>query len=82
MAEFRILSKNNVNYVEIIMNKETVRTESGAMRYYQGQISMESKAPSIGGFFKAQFTGETVFKPTYTGTGKLVLEPSLFDYTR
>ena len=80
MAEFKILSKDGVNWVEIMMNNEMVRTEAGAMRYYQGKLTMESKMPSVGGFLKARFTGETVFKPTYTGTGKLVLEPSLSEF--
>lgn len=80
MAQFNILSTEGVNYVEIHLNNETVRTESGAMRYFQGNITMESKAPSLGGMFKAAFSGENVFRPTYTGTGKLVLEPSLYTF--
>lgn len=80
MAEFNCLTLNDVNYVEIEMNNETVRTEAGAMRYYQGDIEMESKAPGIGGIFKAAATGESIMKPTYTGTGKLVLEPALHDF--
>jgi uncharacterized protein (AIM24 family) len=80
MAEFHIRTKEGVNYVEVLMNNETVRTESGAMRYIQGRIEMQSKAPSIGGFFKAAVTGESVFRPTYTGTGKLVLEPTLMSF--
>mgnify|MGYP001247319094 CR=1 FL=1 len=80
MAEFHILTKEGVNYVEVLMNNETVRTESGAMRYVLGRIEMQSKAPSVGGFLKAAFTGESVFRPTYTGTGKLVLEPTLMSF--
>jgi uncharacterized protein (AIM24 family) len=80
MADFRILSKEGVNYVEVLLNGETVRTESGALRYMQGRIEMQSKAPSVGGFFKAAFTGESVFRPTYQGTGKLVLEPTLHSF--
>jgi len=80
MAEFNLLSKDEVNYVEIILNNETVRTEPGAMRYMLGKIEMESKAPSVGGFFKSMVSGETAFKPTYKGTGKLVLEHSFKNY--
>jgi len=43
----------------------------------RGQIEMESKAPSVGGFLKSLATGESIFRPTYTGTGELYLEPSL-----
>jgi len=80
MAEFQIKSKDEVNFVEIILNNETVRTESGAMRYMQGNIDMESQAPSVGGFLKSFVTGESVFKPTYKGTGRLVLEHSFKNY--
>ena len=61
---------------KITLNNETFRTESGAMYYMRGQLTMESKAPSIGGFLKAAVTGETIFRPTYTGTGELYLEPT------
>lgn len=80
MAEFKICSKDEVNYVEIILKNESVRTESGAMRYMQGSLEMESQAPSVGGFFKSMMSGETAFKPTYKGTGKLVLEHSFKNF--
>lgn len=77
MAKFELLSREGVNYVVAHLESEMVRTEAGALRYLQGKIQMESKAPSVGGFLKAALSSESVFKPTYTGTGKLVLEPSL-----
>ena len=80
MAEFNLMSKDEVNFVEIMLNNETVRTESGAMRYMLGNIEMESKAPSVGGFLKSMVSGETAFKPTYKGTGKLVLEHSFKNF--
>jgi uncharacterized protein (TIGR00266 family) len=80
MAQFEVLTQNNVNFVEIMLDNETVKAESGAMRYMLGDIEMVSKMPGIGGFLKATVTGETIFRPTYTGTGKLVLEPSLRDF--
>jgi len=80
MARFEIISKNLLNYVEIGLNNETVRTEAGAMRYWRGNIEMESKLPSVGNFLKSALTGEKVFRPTYTGAGKLVLEPSFHEF--
>lgn len=81
MAEFRILSRERVNFVEIILNNEKVRTEKGAMRYIQGNIEMESQGSGgVGGFLKSMVTGESFHKPMYEGTGKLVLEPSLSNY--
>ncbi len=80
MADFSIKEKNEVSYVEINIEDETIRTESGAMHYMRGQIDMESAGPSLGGFFKSMLSGESIFRPTYTGTGKIVLEPSLANF--
>ncbi len=76
MAHFETIEQEGVRLVKVTLNNETVRTESGALYYMKGPITMESKAPSLGGFFKALATGEKVFRPTYTGTGELFLEPS------
>ena len=78
--KFQLCTREEVNYVTINLDNSAVRTEAGAMRYIRGNIEMESSAPSVGGFFKAAFTGETAFKPRYEGTGTLVLEPSLTNY--
>jgi uncharacterized protein (AIM24 family) len=82
MATFQIHSRDGVNFVEVGLNNEMVRTESGAMRYILGRIQMESKAASggIGGIFKAALAGESIVRPTYTGTGTLVLEPTVYSF--
>ncbi|MGA1237117.1 MAG: AIM24 family protein [Limisphaerales bacterium] len=77
MAQFEIVEQEGVRLVKITLANETVRTESGALYYMRGPIQMESKAPSVGGFLKSIATGESVFRPTYTGTGELYLEPTL-----
>ncbi|PCJ18986.1 MAG: hypothetical protein COB02_09420 [Candidatus Cloacimonadota bacterium] len=76
-GKYKIVTQEGISFVEIEMNNEDVTTESGAMRYYQGNIEMEVPKTSMGGFFKAALTSESVFKPKYTGSGTLVLEPSL-----
>lgn len=76
MAQFDIIEQEGLRLVKITLNNETVKAESGALYYMKGPITMESKAPSVGGFMKAMVTGETIFRPTYTGTGELFLEPS------
>lgn len=77
MANFEIIEQEGLRLVKITLQNETVRTESGAMYYMRGNITMQSKAPSAGGFLKSLATGENIFRPTYTGTGELYLEPSL-----
>jgi uncharacterized protein (AIM24 family) len=77
MATFEVIEKEGLRLVKVILQNETVRTESGALYYMRGNITMQSKTPSAGGFLKSLATGENIFRPTYTGTGELYLEPSL-----
>lgn len=77
MASYEIIEKEGLRLVKVVLQNETVRTESGALYYMRGNITMQSKAPSAGGFLKSLATGENIFRPTYTGTGELYLEPSL-----
>jgi uncharacterized protein (AIM24 family) len=81
MAGFEVIEKESLRLVKVTLQNETVRTESGAMYSICGNIQMQSKAPSAGGFLKSLATGENIFRPTYTtGTGELYLEPSLSGY--
>lgn len=80
MPQWEVKSRDLVHWVEAKLQKEAVRVEAGAMRYYQGPIGMKSKMPSVGGFFKARLTGEKVFRPVYAGSGRLVLEPSFMQF--
>lgn len=77
MANFEIIEREESRLVKVTLNNETVRTESGALHYMRGDITMQSKTPSAGGFLKSLATGENIFRPTYTGTGELYLEPTL-----
>ncbi|MBD6614767.1 AIM24 family protein [Komarekiella sp. 'clone 1'] len=77
MANFEVIEQEGLHLVKINLQNETVRTESGAMYYIRGNITMQSKPPSAGGFLKSLATGENIFRPTYTGSGELYLEPSL-----
>jgi uncharacterized protein (AIM24 family) len=77
MAQFEVIEQEGVRLVKCTLNDETVRTESGALYYLRGRIEMESKGPTMGGLLKSLTTGESIFRPTYTGSGELFLEPSL-----
>ena len=46
------------------------------MYYMNSDVAMESKMPSVGGFLKAALSSESIFLPTYSGTGELYLEPT------
>jgi uncharacterized protein (AIM24 family) len=80
MANFEILEQEGVRLVKVTLQDETVRTESGALYYMRGDLEMESKTPGVGGFLKSLASGEKIFRPTYTGTGELFLEPSFGGY--
>jgi uncharacterized protein (AIM24 family) len=77
MADIQIIEQEGVRLAKLTLKSETVKTEAGALYYMRGAIRMQSSAPSMGGILKALATGESVFRPTYSGTGELFLEPSL-----
>lgn len=80
MAKFDLLTRDLMHYVEITINNESVRTESGAARYWRGNIEMKSQMPSVAGMIKSAMTGNKVFRPVYTGTGKLMLAPRFHEF--
>ena len=78
MANFEIIDYEGQKMIRATINNETIRAEAGALHYMHGQIEMESKAPSAGGFLRSMVTSETIFKPTYTGTGVVYFGPPIF----
>ena len=81
MAKFEIIEEEGLRLIKVLMNNETIRAEAGALFYFLGDIRMESQGTGgVGGFFKSLATGETVVRPSYTGTGELYLEPSFEGY--
>ena len=78
MAEFKINELEGTRYVEIHLNHEMVRVESGALCYFTGDIAVYSQLmPSLGGLITSLFADEAVYRPTYSGTGIITLESSL-----
>lgn len=81
MAKFEIIEEEGLRFIKILMNNETIRAEAGALFYFIGNIQMQSQGTGgAGGFFKALATGETLVRPSYTGTGELYLEPGFEGY--
>lgn len=78
MAVFEIITHEQQKMVRAILQGDTIRAEAGALHYWRGQVSMESKAPSAAGIFKSAVSGETIFRPTYTGHGEVFLGPPFF----
>lgn len=66
--------------VRIILQDSAVKLESGALSYLKGDIEIKNRVGGVVGlgkkFLNSKLTGETMFKPTYEGTGEIFLEPS------
>tara|TARA_Y100001958_G_C21180901_1_gene510789 strand:- start:667 stop:1353 length:687 start_codon:yes stop_codon:yes gene_type:complete len=78
MPQFEVVEFEKMKLLRATLQGETVRSESGAMHYMLGNIEMQSKMPGIGKMFKSMATGESVFRPTYTGTGHIFFGPPTF----
>jgi len=78
MAHFEVIEHEGQKFIRCVINNEAVRAESGALHYYRGNIEMKSQAPSAGGLLKAFVSGESAFKPTYTGSGEIYFGPPMF----
>jgi uncharacterized protein (AIM24 family) len=66
--------------VRIILEDSAVKLEPDSLSYMKGDIDVKSKSGGLIGFGKkiitSKLTGETAFKPTYSGNGEIFLEPS------
>jgi uncharacterized protein (AIM24 family) len=80
MAKFEIITKDMLHYVEVTLVNESVRAESGAARYWRGNIEMTNPVPSIGGMLKSAVTGNKIFRPVFKGSGILRLEPRFHEF--
>lgn len=70
--------------VRIMLDESSVKLESGALSYLKGDIKIQNKIGGAFGLgkkiFTSKVTGEPMFKPTYSGTGEIFLEPSFGHY--
>jgi uncharacterized protein (AIM24 family) len=78
MPTYEIVDSEELRMVKATLNNETVRSERGALHYMRGNVEMVTEMPSVGGFLKSKLTGESVFRPTYTGTGEVYFGPPSF----
>lgn len=70
--------------VRITLNNDSIKTEAGALYYYKGNIEAKSNMGGVGGLFKKAISGtvtnESTVKPSYSGKGEIILEPSYKHY--
>jgi uncharacterized protein (AIM24 family) len=80
MAEFTIREVEGMRQVRVDIAEETVRARRGAMSNLRGSISLTPRLPKTGDLFRSIFTSEAVIRPYYSGTGSILLQPSLGGY--
>jgi uncharacterized protein (AIM24 family) len=77
MAKFEVHELEGSRYVDVTLENETFRAEAGAFCCMTGNITLDSRLiPSVGGLIKSLLAEESVYRPTYTGTGVVSLESS------
>ena len=66
--------------VRITLDEAAITTEAGALHFMHGPIEMKSDIGGVGGLAKKMLTraltDESVFRPTYRGSGEIWLEPT------
>jgi len=78
MPQYEIVDTEELRMVKVTLDGDTVRAEAGALHYMIGEIEMVTQRPSVGGFLKSMVSGESIFRPTYTGKGEVYFGPPTF----
>ena len=70
--------------IRIVLDDSSVILEPGVLSYMKGNIKINNTTWGVFGLGKkllsSKLTGETVFKPTYSGNGEIFLEPSFSNF--
>lgn len=75
-------SEMNVRRRQLVcdVNQSNITVQAGAMQWMAGDVKATTGIKGVGDLigktFRGKVTGESAIKPEYTGTGKLVLEPT------
>lgn len=77
MAEFSIREVEGMRQVCIDVADETIRTRRGALSNMRGHLTVNAPLPGLRDLFRSLFVDEARIRPSYTGTGTVVLESSL-----
>jgi uncharacterized protein (AIM24 family) len=80
MAEFTVREVEGMRQVRLEIAGETVRARRGALSNLRGEITMTPRVPRVGDVFRSMFTNEARVRPYYSGTGSILLQPSLGGY--
>ncbi|MBM7836527.1 AIM24 family protein [Clostridium sardiniense] len=84
--DLNIMNRSGIKLkqIRIMLDESRVKMESGALSYMKGNIDIINKTGGVIGlskkFISSKLTGEEMFKPVYSGTGEIFLEPSFKHY--
>lgn len=77
-------SGQRLKQIRIVLNNGKVITETGTLHFHKGQIEVEIPREEPSGMMKkisnSVLTNEFAFKPIYSGTGEIYLEPGFHHY--
>lgn len=79
MPTYEIVKSEELRMVRVSLQGDEVRSERGAMHYMRGKIEMVSSMPGVGKLLKSMVSKESIFRPTYKGTGEVYFGPPSFD---
>lgn len=80
MAQFSIREVEGMRQVRVDILDETIRARRGAMSNMRGQVTLTPRLPAAGDIVRSIFTDEARVRPYYTGTGSILMQPSLGGY--
>lgn len=80
MAEFVTREVEGMRQVVIDLKDETVRAQRGALSNMRGAIDFVPRLPGGSDLYRWVFTRESRIRPFYSGTGTILLQPSMTGY--
>lgn len=80
MARFDIVELEGMRFVQATLEKDVIRAEAGALSYMRGNIRMDAPVPSFGEIVKCTISNESAVRPSFQGSGDVILQSSLGGY--
>ncbi|WP_210529594.1 AIM24 family protein [Rubellimicrobium arenae] len=80
MAQFTVREVEGMRQVRIDLQDEAIRTRRGALSNLRGRIRVTARLPGMGDLVRGALTDEARVRPEYSGTGAILLQPSLGGY--
>lgn len=80
MARFSVREVEGMRQVRIDLDDEAIRTRRGALSNLRGPIRVTARLPGARDLVRGALTDEARIRPEYSGTGAILLQPSLGGY--